>query len=47
MRFYYSLYPSKIHTGSNLLGRAIIFSIYMGKYMISERTFPMALNAIE
>jgi hypothetical protein len=47
IEFFYSIYPSKIHTGSMLLGPALVFSLFRGKTVLMERTFPRALNAIE
>lgn len=47
IEFYYSLYPSKIHTGSALLGPALLFSLFRGKLPVIERMFPAALNAID
>lgn len=47
IEFFYSIYPSKIHTGSMLLGPALVFSLFRGRTMIMERIFPRALNAID
>jgi hypothetical protein len=47
IEFFYSIYPSKIHTGSILLGPALVFSLFRGRTMLLERIFPRALNAIE
>lgn len=46
IEFFYSIYPSKIHTGSILLGPALVFSLFRGRTMLLERIFPRALNAI-
>lgn len=47
VEFYYSLYPSKIHPGSALLGPALVFSLYRGKTPIVERMFPAGLSATD